>query len=130
MEQTMNDVRGNRSLFNVVPVGDNILIEMEYTKSSIEVEEALKTIKHLRVAGVGNNVKEYEIGDLVYFRVPPRDAGRVNVIKPNENCRYIMVTKFDIDGVFTEMTPAAESKKKLDIVAPTAADMQKIVNGK
>ena len=130
MEQKLNDIRGNKSLYNIVPTMDNVLIELEYTKSSIEVAESLKKVKHLKVVGLGSNVTEYAIGDIIYFKTVPQGAGRVNVIKPNENCRYIMVSKFDIDGIFTEMTPATEEKTKLDLINPSVDDIKNIVGNK
>ena len=130
MEQKLNDVRNNKSMFNVVPTGDNVLVELEYTKSSIEVEEVHKVIKCLRVVGVGSKVTDFTIGDLIYFSNPPLQAGRVMVINPTENCRYIMVNKYTIDGIFTEMTPPEEKKKKLDIINPSVDDIRNIVGNK
>lgn len=132
MDQKINESHGGKSLFNVVPIGDNILVEVEFEHSEIISKDDLRPTVQVKVVGVGSGASEFNIGDILYFSSIPRDAGGVSVINPTseKDHRYMMVSKYSITGIYTEMTPLKDrniKKKGLDLVSPSAAEVKNVL---
>ena len=132
MDQKINESHGGKSLFNVVPFGEQLLIEVEFEHSEIYTKDENRPVEQIKIVGVGNKATEFNIGDLIYLSSIPRDAGAVQVINPTDekNYRYLMIGKYHITGVYTEMTPLKDritKKKGLDLVNPSSTEVKQVL---
>lgn len=109
----MYENKQGKSMYTVVPVGYNILIEAEITKSSLILKTDQITVKTYTVVGIGNQVNSVEIGDMVHLGASQRQE--VHVKKPKENCKYFLTDTSEVKAIATEYV---EPPKDSDIVVP------------
>ena len=126
-EVVLKELRGSKSLYNIIPIGSNILIEVEFTNATIKLDDKDLVAKAVKVVGIGANVKRFELGDIIYCK--PVTVNKISVIKPRENCAYFIIDEYYPEAIFTELTPYVK-KNTLDLTNPTSAMIEQVKAGK
>lgn len=105
----MYETKHGVSKYTVVPVGFNVLIEAEITKSSLIVNSDQMVVKTYTVVGKGKQVDTVEIDDMVHISTSQRQEVRVK--NPTENCKYFIIDVSEIKAIAIEYIEPPKDNK-------------------